>query len=333
MQKTIKAASFVENINASADFMGPGAILTNMYQAEIVDLVRRRFYLGQRISQIPATGQPSRYFEQTDIASAAFTDPRVIAPTPTQPKRVERYLTLKGIAGQINYSLFDTEVNQQQGQFEFLEAKDLSDLIDGVLKLHDQALWTGSDTDLIVPTTNQYMGISGQIIRAPSFGGVSQRSDISASGSLVDAIKTQVANMVARTDFEVRPSGIYLNPLLGNLFDQEAKLSQQWFNETEILRGVIVKAIPTQVGPLPLIPDAALSVLPNGSGGPASKKLYSAFILSEEFVEYHWLTSPLPRVFQLGLLSNLAAQFTVVKFGAVVAKGPQYAHSVVTTER
>lgn len=331
MQKTIKAATFVEDINASADFMGPGAILTNMYQAEILDLVRRRFYLGQRIAQTPATGQPSRFFEQQEIPVATFTDPRVIAPTASQPKRVEKYLTLKGLAGQINYSLFDTEVNTQQGQFEYLEAKDLSDLIDGVLKLHDQALWTGSDTDLIVPTTNQYFGISGQIIRAPSIGGVSQRLDIGSSASLVDAIKTQVATMVARTDYEVRPSGIYLNPLLGDLFDQEAKTSQQWFNETEILRGVVVKAIPTQVGPLPLIPDAALSVLA-GSGSP-TQKLYSAFILSEEFVEYHWLTSPLPRVFQLGLLANLAAQFTVVKFGAVVAKGPAYAHAVVTTQR
>lgn len=332
MQKTIKAAVFVDDINASADFMGPGAILTNMYQAEILDLVRRRFYLGQRIAQTPATGQPSRYFEQQAIPTAAFTDPRIIAPTASQPTRVERYLTLKGIAGQINYSLFDTEVNSQQGMFEFLEAKDLSDLIDGCLKLHDQALWTGSDTDLIVPTTSQYFGISGQIIRAPQLGGINQRLDIGNSASLVDAIKTQVATMVSRTDFEVRPSGVYLNPLLGDLFDQEAKTSQQWFNETEILRGVIVKAIPTQVGPLPLIPDAALSVLPGGSG-VAGRKLYSAFILSEEFVEYHWLTSPLPRVFQLGLLANLAAQFTVVKFGAVVAKGPQYAHAVVTTER
>lgn len=328
--KDLKAARYVDDINASADFMGPGAILTNMYQAEILDLVRRRFYLGQRIKQTPATGQPTRYFEQTAIPTASYTDPRVISVTATQPTRVERYATLKGLVAQINYSIFDTEVNQQQGQFEYLEAKDLTDTIDSVLNLHDRGLWTGTDTDLIVPTTNQYFGISGQIVRATQVGSVSQISQISSTASLVDSCKTQVSRMVSRTDFEVRPESIYINPLTGDLFDQEAKQFQLYFNETEIMPGVIVKALPTQAGLLPLIPDAALSVL---AGNSATTFLHAMFILSDGFIEYHWLTNPLPRVFQLGLLQNLASQFTVVKFGTVIVKGPAYAHSVVLTER
>jgi len=327
--KLTKSPHFVEDIGASADFMGPGAILTNMYQAEILDLVRRRFYLGQRIKQTPATGQPTRYFEQLTIPSATFTDPRNITTTPSTPTRVEKYAVLKGLVAQINYSIFDTEVNQQQGQFEYLEAKDLSDTIDGVLNLHDRALWTGTDTDLIVPTTNQYFGISGQIVRATQVGAVSQISQVGSGASLIDSVKTQVSNMVSRTDFEVRPESIYINPLTGDLFDQEAKQFQLYLNETEIIPGVIVKALPTQAGILPLIPDAALSVL-TGNGG---LRLHAMFILSDGLIEYHWLTNPLPRVFQLGLLSNLAAQFTVVKFGCVIVKGPAYAHSVVLTER
>jgi len=54
---------------------------------------------------------------------------------------------------------------------------------------------------------------------------------------------------------------------------------------------------------------------------------YEFLILSEEFIEYHWLTTPVPRVFQLGLTGNLAAQFTILKFGAVVAKGASYAQA------
>jgi hypothetical protein len=326
-------AHFVGEIRAAADFLAPGAIEVNRYQAEIFDLVRRRFVLGQRINQTPATGQPSRYFEQTAIASANFTDPRNLANvTASQPVRKERYVSLKAIVAQINYGLFDVEVNQQQGQFAFLEAKDLTDTVDAVLKLHDINLWTGNDTDLINPTTTQYFGISGQIVAAqPTASAPAAGSTVimASTDSLVDKTKTQVAQMVARQDFEVRPSGIYANPILCDLFDQEAKAVQLYFNEIEVLPGVIVKALPTQAGLLPLIPDAAITTF----ASPGGNTQYGEFILSEEFVEFHWLTSPLPRVFQLGLVGGLAGQFTIVKFGAVVVKGPGYSHSLLVTAR
>lgn len=329
-----RPAQFVGSISAAADYMAPGAIEINRYQAEILDMVRRRFVLGQRINQTPATGQPSRYFEQVTIPSAVYTDPRIIAPTASQPTRAERVVTLKALVSQINYSMFDVEINQQQGQFAYLEAKDLTDTVDAVLKLHDLGLWTGNDTDLILTTTTQYFGISGQIVNAPFIGtapvaGFTQNKQISSTGSLIDGVKTQVAGMVARQDFEVKPSAAYANSLFLDLFDQEAKTLQLYYNETEVIPGVIVKAIPTQAGLLPLIPDASIPILT----APLGKSQYEMFILSEEFIEYHWLTSPVPRIFQLGLLGNLAAQFVVVKFGAVVAKGASYAHSHIFTVR
>jgi len=327
-QGNLRAARFVGSISAAADYLAPGAIEVNRYQAEIFDQVRRRFVLGQRINQVPATGQPSRYFEQLAIGTAAFADPRAISVTASQPERVEKVVTLKAIVAGINYSIFDVEVNQQQGQFPYLEAKDLTDQVDAVLKQHDLKLWNGNDTDLVVPTTTQYFGISGQIFSAANLGGFNQIRTISASASLVDNVKTHVAGMVARQDFEVKPSGLYLNPLFADLFDQEAKALQMYYNEVEVIPGVIVKAIPTQAGLLPMIPDAGLTNLPSGSGTQ-----YTGFILSEEFVEYHWLTSPIPRVFQLGLVGNLAAQFVIVKFGSVVAKGPAYAHGAIQTVR
>lgn len=323
-------ATFVGNIQAAADYLAPGAIEVNRYQAEIFDLVRRRFVFGQRVNQVPATGQPSRWFEQTAITTATYTDPRIISTTASQPTRQERYVSLKALVAQINYSLFDVEVNQQQGQFAYLEAKDLTDTVDSVLKLHDLGLWTGSDTDLIQPTTNQYFGVSGQIFRAPTVGAVTPTTSIASNGSLVDGFKTKVANMISRTDFEVKPSAIYLNPLLADLFDQEAKAVQLYFNEVEVIPGVIVKALPTQAGLLPLIPDASIA---NTTAMGGATTLYTGFIISEEFVEYHWLTSPVPRVFQLGLVGNLAGQFVVVKFGSVVAKGASYAHTACYTTR
>src|SRR6202451_1553874 len=105
-------AKFTE-ISAAADYIGPGAIEVPLYQTEILDLVRRRGPFGQRIKQVPATGHPSRYFEETAIpaaaASAAFMDPRNLAPTIVSPTRVERSVPLKALVSQINYNLFDLE--------------------------------------------------------------------------------------------------------------------------------------------------------------------------------------------------------------------------------
>src|SRR6202046_2168907 len=158
----------VTEISAAADFLGPGAVEVPMYQTEILDLVRRRGVFGQRIKQVPATGHPSRYFEETAIpsaaASSAFVEPRNIVAPLVQPTRVEHSVPLKALVAQINYNLFDIELGKQQSQFAYLQAKDLTDTIDGVLRTHDVALWNGTDTSLSTPTTAQYFGAVGQIV-------------------------------------------------------------------------------------------------------------------------------------------------------------------------
>ena len=84
------------DLYATADYIGPGAIEVPMYQTEITDMVRRRGIFGQRIKQVPATGHPSRYFEETAIpapsATGGFVDPRnivapVVSPTAGGAKR------------------------------------------------------------------------------------------------------------------------------------------------------------------------------------------------------------------------------------------------------
>jgi hypothetical protein len=319
------------SLQAAADFLGPGAIEINRYQTEITDLVRRRLPFGQRINQTLATGHPSRYFEQLAIPTASATDPRALTSTASQPTRVERVVMLKAITAQINFGLFDVEVNQQQGQFAYLEAKDLTDAVDSVLKYHDISLWSGADTDLLASTSTQYYGASGQIVNAAagSYGLPGGLQTISATGSMVDGIKTTVAKMANRTDFEVRPSAFYGNPMFLDAIDQEGKKFQLYFNQTEILPGVVVEAIPTQMGILPLIADPGITL----GAGANSTTQYTGFIVSEDLIEYHYLTDPLPRTFQMGLVGNLAAQYVIVKFGAPVVKAAGYAHAVVTTTR
>jgi len=321
-------AQFV-NLQAAADYMGPGAIEVDLYQSEITDIVRRRGAFGQRIKQVPATGHPSRFFEETAIpspsAANAFVDPRNIVPTLVTPTRAERSLPLKCLVSQINYNVFDMEVGAQQSQFAYLQAKDLADSVEGLLRTHDVALWNGNDTSLTSPTTPQYFGACGQI----AAGG--NTTTIGTSASIVDSLKSTIAQMVANTNYEVRPTAIYSNPVLLDLIDREMK---QEFNvvlsTTEVAGGLRVKTLSTQAGELPLIPEWSLPYTGTPGSGQAQLPCY---IVTEDMIEYHWLTNPNPRVFQLGTPTSLASQMVVVKFGAIVVKGASYAHYQVIVDR
>ena len=317
------------DLNAAADFLGPGAIEINRYQTEIFDIVRRRGVFGQRCRQVPATGHPSRYFEETLInsptATQAFVDPRNIVATVGAPTRVERTVPLKALVSQINYNLFDLEVGAQQSQFAYLQAKDLTDSVEGLLRTHDVALWNGNDTSLTTPTTFQYMGAIGQI----EAGG--NTTTITTTESIVDGIKGVIARMVSSSSYEVRPTAIYANPVLLDLIDREMKAEfNVVLSTTEITGGLTVKTLSTQAGELPLIPEWAVPY--TGTPGTGTAVL-PAYIVTEDLIEYHWLTDPNPRVFQLGLLGALASQMVVVKFGAVVVKGANYAHYEVKVNR
>jgi len=321
-------ANFTE-IHAAADFLGPGAVEVPMYQTEITDLVRRRGLFSQRIKQVPATGHPSRFFEEKAIpaptAAAGFVDPRNIVAPIVQPTRVERSVPLKALVAQINYNLFDMELGQQQSQFVYLQAKDLADTVDGVLRTHDIALWNGNDTSLSTPSSAQYFGASGQI----AAGG--NTVSIGSADSIIDGFKSAVAQMVSSTSFGVRPTAIYANPVLLDLIDREAKNEfNALLNTRELSAGVSVRTIATQAGELPLIPEWTLS----NTGTPGSgTAVLPAFIVTEDMIEYHWLSDPNPRVFQLGVPGSLASQHVVVKFGGLVVKGAGYAHTQVLVNR
>ena len=321
-------AKFTE-IHAAADFLGPGAVEVPMYQTEITDLVQRRGIFGRRIKQVPATGHPSRFFEETAIpapaASSGFVDPRnIVAPLVT-PTRVERSVPLKALVAQINYNLFDLELGQQQSQFAYLQAKDLADTVDGVLRTHDIALWNGTDTSLSSPTTAQYFGAAAQI----ASGG--NTVTIGAAQSIIDGLKSTVAQMLSSTSYGVRPTAIYANPVLLDLIDREAKQEfNAVLNTKELSAGLTVRTLSTQAGDLPLIPEWTLGY--TGTPGSGSAVL-PAYIVTEDMIEYHWLSDPNPRIFQLGVPGSLASQYVVVKFGGLVVKGANYAHYQVLVDR
>jgi hypothetical protein len=320
-------ATFTD-IHAAADYIGPGAIEVPLYQTEIFDICRRSSPFGQRIKQVPATGHPSRFFQESAIpnpGTAGFVNPRSIAPPVVSPTRVELSVPLKAIVAQINYNLFDIELGNQQQQFAYLQAKDLVDTVSGVMVAHDSALWNGNDTSLSSPTTTQYMGVTAQI----AAGG--NTVTVTTSMKIVQTIKTTIAEMVANSGYRVRPTAIYGNPVLLDLIDQEMVSDYNVvLNTDKITAGFTVKMLSTQAGDLPLIPDWSLGY--TGTPGSGSAVL-PAYIVTEDLIEYHWLGDPTPRIFQLGLPNSMTYQYVAVKFGAPVVKGANYAHYQVLVDR
>jgi len=326
-------ATFAD-IHAAADYIGPGAIEVPLYQTEIFDICRRSSPFGQRIKQVPATGHPSRFFVESAIpnpGTAGFMNPRAIVPAVVTPARTELSVMLKAIVAQINYNLFDIELGDQQKQFAYLQAKDLVDTVSGVMVTHDVALWNGAETSLTGTATNQYMGCAAQI--AADSNGVTNNVTISEGASIVNGLKTAVAQMVASNGYLVRPTAIYANPMLLDLIDQEMKAEfNVVLNTDSITGGVRVKMLSTQAGDLPLIPDWSLGYT-GMIGSSTNPAVLPAYIVTEDLIEYHWLGDPAPCVFQLGLPNSLTYQYVAVKFGAPVVKGAGYAHCQVTVNR
>ena len=320
------------SVQAAADFLGNGSIEVPIFEREIMDAVRRGSVLRQRVPAVPSTGQPHRYIEQTAIATAGFTDPRNIVPAPSGPTRVERPVFIKGITGQSNFSMVDVEVAEQQNVFGDLLDKDINDIAEGIIVTSGTAMWTGNDTSLASPTTIQYMGLLSQI---------TLQATVASGASIVDAVKAEVAQIVANPSFNVTPTAIYCNPVGGDYLDREGKAANVTFGEVEVVAGVKVRAIQTQAGLLPIIGDAFLPAATAGAYGfaapPTGLKNYFFVIVCERFLERPYVSgrtrNPNPRIFRLGLQSNLAGQYVGVMFDAVVAKGAAYAHAIVAVQR
>jgi len=332
MSKVATQPQFID-MSASADYLGNGAIEVNKYETEIFDMVRRSSPIMDRLPAVPATGHPHRYFEETAIGQGQFSDPRTVAYSPTGPTRVERFVPIKAVVNGSNFGLFDVQVTQQQSQFSYVEAKDIEDIINGIQVVRCQYYWQGADTSFSAPTSIQYFGLLNQI---------TQQFTIAPGSSIIDGIKAEVAAMVARTDVVVRPTGIYVNPIIGDLIDREAKAQQITMNEVEVVGGVKVKAISTQAGILPLIPEPFLPSATGSAYGfgapPAGYKNYFVAILMEKAIERPYIdggkrNGGMPQLFQLGLVGDLQKKFVGIVFDAVVAKGASYAHAVGVVQR
>jgi len=313
-------------MEAAASF-GNGFVIVDKYDPEIVDLTRKGGVLGQRINPKPATGNPSRYVQQNAIGSAQFSDAHTLAYTPYNANRGEGSLMIKAITGSVDFGMLDIEVQAQQNIFASLVAHDIQDMISAMLTARDKNIWNGSDTSLTTPTTIEFVGLKTQITNTAS---------VATDESIIASLRTKIAAMCANTTLIVRPTAIYVNPLLLDFMEQEVMTYPQMFKdvlakETEVIPGISVPAIRTAAGIIPIVPDPFLPYVVNS--GDNTLNDYPAVILTENMVEMHYVTTPKPRIFQLGLIQDLATKYRGVLFEGLVAKYAASHHAWVTVTR
>jgi hypothetical protein len=295
---------------------GNGYIQVPVFEKEILDLVGKRGALMQRLVVKKATGNPTRYFEKNASAkSAAFQDPHQLAANKFNTNRVEKAAFIKAITNEIEFSHFDREVGEQQGLYNGLTEEDIRDMVTDLLTLQDANVWNGNDTSLSASTTNEYVGLLTQI---------TQTGTIAAEVKICDAIRTEVARLAAKTDYDVKPSAIYVNPLTYDLIEQEEqdRPTNHKHYEVEMTAGTKVIGVMTAMGVLPIIPDPYI---------PLTGNAHKVVILSENLITRYYVGSPVPRIFGFGMQDeSLNEKYMALQYDCVVAKGAEYAHTVLT---
>lgn len=328
---SLKAASkTLDELKAAAtDYQNFGALLTPQFEREINDIARRRGVFGQLLDaqSSPATGHPHRWYDQYVLPNTgAFIDPRTLSGTTSASNggslRTEFSANVRALSGQINFGLFDQQINAQSSIFPQLVAKDLRDMLTAVYQAEDLGLFNGTATSLSDGASVQFCGVKTQATNA---------INVAVGVSIIDSIRTKVAQMMANTTVVVRPTHIFVNPLLLDLIQLEVKNSSTTFKnimarEVEVVPGVVVNEIMTAAGPLPVVPCWEMATRVNG--GDATKTDYPVFIASMPLIEKAWVGAPGVQVYKLGLVNDLADKYVAVAFNTgAILKSASYAHA------
>lgn len=304
------------NFESTGVKTGNGYIQIPMWEKQILDLVGKRGTLLRRMATKKATGNPTRYFEKRPSEkSASFQDPHALSANKFKANRVHKSAFVKAITNEIEFSHFDREVANQQGMYNGLTEEDIRDMVNDLLTLQDEKVWTGNDSALAESTTDEYVGILTQL---------TQTGEIKEDVKICDAIRTEVARLSARTDYDVKPSAIYVNPLTYDLIEQEeqARPTNHKHYEVELQAGIKVIGVMTAMGVLPIIADPYLPVV-DGQ--------HKIVILTESLCTRYYVGSDKPRIFGFGIQDeSLNEKYMALQYDCIVAKGADYAHTVLT---
>lgn len=326
MNQSFSKAYFADTI---ADINKGHALVFPQIDPIVHDILSRDTLIRSRIKTVPEGIETFRWVEQTAIASnAAFSDPRKIAPTvKNEPTRVEKLAKLKCITSRITYGMFDSALTRN-GTFSYILEKDMRDAITDCLGLSNSAIYTGDDTSYSNPTTASYFGLMKAITNTVTFN---------TQQLLTQQIKTQVARMTNKK-FGVAmaaPTAIYVNPMTADIIDREMdnKANNIKQYQSEIKPGVIVPAIMTTAGILPIIRDPEIPLEKNAKNdGTYDHKI---LFLNENLIKRHYFVDGTtsyenPVVFKLGRTESLVDDYVIVMLDNVVAEYPDVAHCIAT---
>jgi len=301
-----------------------------------------------RIQAMPATGQPTRYKEQTMIpTNDIFVDPRsgvsggdfALSSINSNYGRVEQSALLRAQVSGINYTVFDKQLVEQQGGEEFLLAKDMNDMLYDMYRVQNQAIWTGNAANLSDSTKVQYCGLLTQITNTVNVANpwtIGCNPETTVIQYITDAIRTKVAAQKSSLVWASFPTALYANPLTIDYINQSETARVGNFrplNEGTMVieNGFEVDSVRTMAGKLPLIPDPYIPVtLDSGTG----KYKHTIVAVNERLIERHYIKSPVPQVFKMSLTTNLMDNYVAVMFDTIIAKGAGTAqpHFTVTFE-
>jgi hypothetical protein len=317
-------------INATvADYNTGSYIFMPEFQQQWVDLLRRDYTILNRIQSLPATGHPTRYWQQALIAkNAKFVDPRSLSGNFSSMnedrQRTEHYAPIKAMESRLTFTLFDRQVVQQQQEMAFLLAKDEADWMVDFLQFKNDKLWNGLANKVDAPdnaTTAErldYCGILNQI---------STTATVAEGATIADTIRTNIANRKADQTYAAFPTAIYANPVTIDLLEQEVQSLGYNFHQYdyEIIPGIVVSRIATQNGFLPIIADPWIAVLDK------STYYQHRFVLvNEGLIERHWIGSSEPQVYQMGMTDSILNDRIAVCFDTVIVKGYDKAHVIIS---
>ena len=307
-----------------------GAILVDEYDPIIFDDVLRDFPVWNLIKKIPAVGDFTNGFDQTDVGAAHVADKRALSYSATSPTRTARTpKEIKAIVRDLTFGLYDRSVYAQQGRkFGDLDAKDVRDCYVSCLRLWNQKFYTGDVTG----DPLEFDGLNDTNL-------IGLGSIVEDNESIVKAIKNKVVAMINTSSSDVMPTHVIVNAQAREYISQEYRKDGDKFPESDATFGQganartsRVQGIDTAAGFLPIVMDKFNTVYTGSSPNWYNTYIISADKLSWQYVEPLGMTGPDPKLFEIAQTNALDVQHKCVMFGALELLGGTTHHARLRVE-
>lgn len=296
--KELKAASNTPNVAINKNH----TLVVQDYDHNLKDYLNRKFPIGVMCNSVRSTGYPHVWNEQKAIPkNTVAVDPQKgLGSDDAQNARYKlnkinseydrdnwnTALPRCHITG-VEFSFFDTQMQKNYGSFdEDLIAKDTMDMFVDYERTTSDEFWNGDSASLNDTTKWTYMGILNQIKNKYAI----------TSGTISDNIQSKIAEAQAQTIWLGRPNVLCMNPVTYDLLCKEEAKNEhnlyQMFVNVQIVPGVEVPAIRTQIGIIPIHLTPFIKV--DKSGSTETHKIVA---LNTKMIDRVWLFWDAPKMF------------------------------------